>query len=606
MEGVRDALRKAWPYGTLILLGLLAYWPMFQNDFVWDDLKFIVANPAIRGFWPITRFFQVQSSGIAYPLTGDRAAMVFSLALDFALWKLNPFGYHLTNLLLHLLCVFGVAWLALMITRSRGAGFMAGALFALHPGHAEGVIAFAGRSDLLACLFVLLGFWGYYRHRETGGWRRAVWYGVSLVSFLIACFSKETGLALLGLLLVYEVFETPESRIQDLKSKIISLLPFVLAGLVYWVHRTKVIGSQFAGSLWWGGSPYKNFLMAFEVYARYLRLLFFPLSLSPLHMVPVPGGFWDGRVLWGMILLIGTLGILCWSLKKHFWTGFLVSWFLISLAPVANLIPVPGAQILSEHRLYLPSVGACVLGGWGARALYLRARGWTRGCWAGLIGTVLVLFGIRTFSWIPKWKTPLSIARTVVATSPGYVNGYVNLGNALDQEGRFEEAESQYRRALSMNATCAEAHNDLGIELERKKQHEEAKRELLLAVGFKPDYSEAFNNLGNVVSELGELGEAEEAYRQALRLQPGFFQAYYNLGTTLEAEGKLAEAEGAYRETIRLVPNFAGTYYNLGNTLEGEGRWVEAAREYRLYLFYAPNAGNRNDVEALIQKLNSK
>jgi tetratricopeptide (TPR) repeat protein len=572
-----------WLWLLLLLLTLLAFYPMFQNGFVWDDPTFVVGNQAIRGLWPPSRFFQshgLAAKGTFNNLTGDRPVMVFSLALDYAFWRLNLFGYHLTNLLLHLLCVFGVVWLAFSFTRSRMAAFLAGALFALHPGHAEGVIAFAGRSDLLACLFVLLGFWGYYRHRETGGWRRAVWYGASLLSFLLACFSKEPGLALLGLLVVYEVFGVVESRIRNLKSKIIRLLPFVLVGFVYWVHRGKVLGGQFADSVWWGGSPYKNFLMAFEVYARYLRLLFFPLSLSPLQEVPVPGGFWDGTVLWGAALVLGSLVGAAWSLRRHPRIGFLISWFLIGLVPVANLIPVPGL-IAEEHRLYLPSVGACVLGGWGAWVLYGRARNWTKGAWIVLVAGALILLGVRTFLWIPAWRTEESVARAMLASSPQSAPAHYNLGYALGQQGRYGEAEKELRQAIALDPNYAEAYSNLGNALGMQGYPEEAIAAYRQAIALKPDFAEAYSNLGDALRKQGYPEEAIAACRQAIELKPDFADAYNNLGSALRQQGKTDEAIAACRQAIALKPDDAEAYNNLGIALGMQQKYEQAIAAFR-------------------------
>jgi len=521
-----------WVWGVLVLLCVLAYWPMFRNGFVWDDPQFIVKNPVLRSLWPPSRFFQSQGSaaeGAIYPLTGQRPAMLFSLALDYALWKLNPFGYHLTNLLLHLLCVFGVAILFRDVTQSHWAGFLSGALFAVHPGHGEAVIAFLGRSDLLATLFVLIGFLAYSRLSNAQGWRKAFWYGGSLLSFLLACFSKETGLVLLGILVIYEIFVSGVKKFSLLR-----LLPFLVIGAFYWVYRGKVLGGQGAGSEWWGGSPLKNFLMMFEVYARYLRLLFFPLTLSPLHTVPVPGGVWDGRVVWGAFLLLGSLLGTGWGLRKNPRLGLLASWFLIGLVPVANLIPIPGVLILAERWLYLPSVGACGLGGWGAWLLIQRSKGWTRWAWIGLVTLVFVLFGVRTYLWNPAWMTMENVSRAILAADPSCPTGYFNLGKALGDQGRDEESEQSYRKAIRLS----------------------------------PDYPDAHYNLGNLLGKQGRYEEAEKEFRETIRCQPKFLaEVHYNLGVALWEQGKYEETERELREALRLKPDYAKARNLLGKVL---------------------------------------
>jgi len=577
----------------LILLTILAFWPVFRNGFVWDDQEFIVKNPAIRGLWPPSRFFLSQGSaaeGAIYPMTGQRPVMAFSLALDYALWQRNPWGFHLTNFLLHLLCVSGAVLLVWKTSRSPKVGFLAGLLFAVHPGHAEGVIAFLGRSDLLATLFVLMGFWGYIQWRDAGRWRRVLWYGGSLLSFLIACLSKETGLALLGLLLVYEFFgfKGGKSNIENPKSKISRLLPFFLVGLFYWIYRGKVLGGQAAGSAWWGGSAVSNFLMMFEVYARYFRLLVFPTPLSPLHTIPVPGGWWDVPVLWGLGLFLGTVVATIGMLRRKPWTGFFLAWFLFGLIPVANLIPIPGVMIMAERWLYLPSLGVCALAGWGAWVVWSRSRGWTRRVLFALFAVVLFLFLVRTRSWCSVWKTEESIARALVASSPDAAVGHNNLGNILLAKGQAEAAIASYFRALELKPDYADAHNNYGMALMQTGDQEGALREFREAVRLKPKLATAHNNLGIALGKRGQIAESFAEFHEALRLDPKYADAHYNFGLALDENGDVAGAEREYRGAIQAEPYHTRAHAVLGSWFLRQGRLAEGENEVRLALRLDP------------------
>lgn len=577
---------------------------MFGNGFVWDDQQFIVGDPLLRSLLPLSRFFQslgAVEEGTIYPITGQRPLMTFSLALDYRFWRLNPVGYHLTNLILHLLCVFLVALFSWRMSQSREAGFLAGALFALHPGHAEGVIAFLGRSDLLATLFVLTGFWAYAVQERKSGWSKWLWYLGAIVSYLLACFSKESGLMLLGILVVYKLWLLRREHLPLLKP-CLRLVPFLLVALLYWFHRGKVLGGQAAGTEWWGGSPEKNFLMMFEVYARYLLLMVFPLRLSPLHTVPVPQSFWDANVLFGGILLFGTLCTAIWALRRQPRIGFWISWFLLGLLPVANLIPIPG-MILAERWLYLPSVGACILGGWGIWVLFNRAQGWTRKAWVGLVMLALALFGIRTFLWASAWRSEESVAQAIVATSPNSHVGRNNLGNVLLNQGKMAEAEIQLRESLRSKPTYFLAHNNLGIVLRKQGRDAEAEAEFREAIRSKPDYAEAHSSLGITLARRGEFPEAVRELREAIRLKPHLAEVHYNLGLALGRTGEPGEAEKAFREATRLDPSLADAYFNLGIALEEQVRIQEAVEEYRRYLVYAPYARDRGIVEARIRSL---
>ena len=191
----------------LMIVAIGAFLPMFSNNFVWDDQEFIVNNPGIRFIFPISHFFRTQglpASGAIYPATGARPVTTMSLAIDYSIWRLDPFGYHLTNLLLHILCMIGIFLIAKNLWRNFVIGFVTAVLFALHPGHAEAVIAFLGRSDLMATLFIVGGFLIYLKERDAVGVYKIIFYSLSLISFALAVFSKETGLVLFFILILYD------------------------------------------------------------------------------------------------------------------------------------------------------------------------------------------------------------------------------------------------------------------------------------------------------------------------------------------------------------------------------------------------------------------
>jgi tetratricopeptide (TPR) repeat protein len=581
MGKMNGASAKFLNWGLLALLCILAFWPMFRNGFVWDDEQYIVGNPAIRGLWPPGRFLNAyeQLGGIQANPLGQRPVMAFSFALDYAVSKLNPFAYHLQNLILHIVCVLGVAFLAQRLSGSSGAGFLAGALFALHPGHAEGVISFLGRSDLQVTLFILVGLWGYVQHLRFTGSQRAGWYALSLLSFALGCFAKESGLVLVGVLVIYEGFVSGKGAGKWWK-KGLRLVPYLGIALVYaWVWETFKSGEA-AKFTWWGGNPGRNFLMAFEVYARYLRLLFFPITLDPAQRVLVPNGFWDSQALLGLGLLLLSVAGAIWLLLRRPKVGFMVSWFLLGLVPVSNLVPLP-RLIAAERWLYLPSVGLCVLGGWGAWVLYRRTRGWVRAAWIGLIGLVLVLFGIRTWLWNPAWGSEESLAKAIIAADPGYELGYSDLGSALAKEGKYQEAEKECRKAIRLEPNDAIAHSTLGVALAMQGKLAEAEQECREAIRVKPNYAEAYFNLGNVLDGDGRLYEAEQAFRKAIEIKPSYAEARVNLGNTLSGEGKLDEAVESYRDAIKLSPEDAEAHFDLGTVLGQQGKLEESVQECR-------------------------
>jgi tetratricopeptide (TPR) repeat protein len=253
-----------------------------------------------------------------------------------------------------------------------------------------------------------------------------------------------------------------------------------------------------------------------------------------------------------------------------------MSWFLISLIPVSNALPVPGVQILAERWLYLPSVGACALGGWGAWILYRRTRRWMRPGWALVSAIVLLLFGVRTFLWCYSWRSKESLARTMVASAPDEPLGYTNLGVALVEKGKVEEAVGEYRKAIQLKPDFFQAHYNLGNALWHQGKAEEAIAEYRRAVSLDPDFAQAYFNLGLALGERGKVEEAIVAYRRAVQLKPDYAQAHYNLGVTLGQQGKAEEAMAEYRHAIELLPDYAQALENLAAMLDVQGQRKEA------------------------------
>jgi tetratricopeptide (TPR) repeat protein len=588
-----------WLWLLPLLLALLAFGTMFRNGFVWDDAFYLVKNQSLRALWPPAWLWG--SPGPGFPWLGRRPVTALSFALDYALWKGNLAGFHLTNLLLHLTCTLGVMFLARTLFRDRVAVLAAGVLFAVHPGHGEAVVAFLGRSDLLAAAFVLLGFWGYLRSRDAVGLERIGTYVLSLLSFLLACLAKETGLVLMGLLGLYEAFVAAEtkSEIRNLKAKPIKLLPFLLLAVLYLAWRSNPASGTPALPPSWAGNPASLGGTLFGAFADYLRLFLFPLHLSPWYEAAAQGAGFGIKALLGITAFLLSLGIFLFLWKRDSRSAFPVGWFLLGLSPVLLgwLLPMLGLKglgglpgpVVAERWLYLPSVGGCLALGWAYSLLREKVKPAGRAL-VSLGGMALVALLVwRQVSWNPVWRSEENIARAIVAAAPQSALGYNHLGFALWQQGRLGEAEQEIRRAIRLNPGYAEAHNNLAYALWQQDKAGEAEKELREAVRLKPDYADAHIQLGNILLAQRRPAEAEEAYRGAVRSRPDYPEAYFNLGVALAVQGKPAEAEAQYRQAVRLNPDYAEAHNNLGEVLGGRGRHGEAEREFREALRTDPN-----------------
>jgi Flp pilus assembly protein TadD len=599
-------MRTLWEgLGTagLILLCVLVFWPMFSNGFVWDDLVFIRDNAAIRGLWPPARFLD------APPGMGQRPLLMLSYALDFRLYGLQPWGYHLTNLLLHFLCVLGVVFLGKALFKNRPAALFAGALFAVHPGHAEAVISFLGRSDLLATAFLLWGFLAYLGSQKARGLIRGGLYGMSLAAFALACLSKDTAAVFPALLLLWNLIQGQLAR-GTRKKTLLGWLPFVLVLILYSVFRAATAGGLEDKVRWWGGGPVKNALLVFAAYGEYFCLSFLPGWLSPWYeLEQLPGlNLWIG---FGLSLALLTLVAFPLLLRRSSREAFMLGWFALGLSPVLlawffiGFGPrvwgvLPGTMI-AERWLYLPSVAVCLAGAGGWRWLRDRRKPSFRWLWTGLGFIVLVLFGLRTFTWASAWKTQRALGQTILSRFPDSFLGHTVMGAGLAEEGNYNGAVDEYHRAIRLKPDLAWVHYNFAIMLQDMGRAKEAVQEYRAAIQIQSKNPSYHNNLGTILYQQGRLSESESELREAVRLAPEHVRARVNLGNVLDDLGRSAEAETEYREAIRRAPDFTGAYYNLALCLNRQGKKEEAAQALEDYLEHGGT--NRIEVEAMIRTL---
>jgi len=587
----------------LVLLCALAFWPMFANGFVWDDLVFIRDNEVIRGFWPLARFLN------APPGLSQRPLMMFSFALDYHLFGLDPFGYHLANFLLHVLCVLGVVFLGQRLFGEKNAGLLAGALFAVHPGHAEAVISFLGRSDLLASAFLIWGLWAYLKSSSSQNWQRPVLFGAAIMSLALACLSKDTAVIFPGLVVLCDWAQGNLAKGRR-RSTLWRWIPLIMVLLLYGVFRRVTAGDDGGQITWWGGSPWKTVLLAFVAYGEYIRLSMVPLTLSPWYEIEQLGaqGF---RVGLGLALTLLTFAGLVLLVRRSLRGVFLVGWFALSLSPVlvgwllvglgSRAWGVLPGTMMAERWFYLPSMATCFAGAWGWSTLKVKMNGSARTAWIALLALILVLFGAYSLTWCTVWRNQKVLGQTILSRFPRSYLGHVVLGAGLIEDGRIQDGLTHYREAVSLRPDLIWIRYNFAVALRDLGRTKEAIEEYHAVLRIQPQNSSAHNNLGDLLYEQGKLPEAEAEFRETVRLDPDHVSAHVNLGNVLDELGRPGEAEAEYRKALRLDPEFAGAYYNLAIALLHQGKTQEAVQALESTL--AQGGGNRDEVESLLRKL---
>ncbi|MBI3450431.1 MAG: tetratricopeptide repeat protein [Acidobacteria bacterium] len=541
------ALLAVAVYGGAVRDGVVRddYYIVAHNALVTGERSYyIVAHNALvtgeRSPWliPVSHYWAgTDAAGDLYrPLT------VATYWLNARLAGMEPWSFHLVNVLLHGLAAALVTALGLRLTASPAAASVAGALFATHPVLSEAVVSIVGRADILAAIFVL------------GAWRLRDRRGISLVLFGLGLLSKESAIVLPGLLISEDLVRgRARTRLGEYAAH-----GGVIA--VYLAARAAVLGGVHAGAITTAfvGVPFGTRLTtATSVLARYVGLLFYPRTLSADYsyaQITIETNPFAPLVLAGgaAALAAAAVALYAWRRAPVVSIGFLG--FAAALFPVSN-IPFGIGEIMAERLLYLPAVGFCLAAG-AALDAALVARGVRRRGVAALavVAIPVSLFAARAWVRVQDWETPLTFCEATRAASPRSHWAHANCGTVYQNLSRLADAEAEFRRAIEIDPGDAGTYVLLGNVHEAQGRLPEAIGANSEAARRNPRDADALNNLGRLLAATGRPVEAAAALSSALALRPDSAAIAYNLAIALLGAGRLDAAEAQARKILEAHP----------------------------------------------------
>ncbi len=611
---------------VLLTLAILAiYWPVSSFDFVnYDDPIYAAGNPHVQSgitAGSLAWGFKNIEAEFWQPLTW------WSHMLDCQLYGTRAGGHHVTNLLLHiantLVLFFALNLLTSMPWRS---GFVA-ALFALHPLHVESVAWISERKDVLSTFFGLLTLLAYAAYRQTRSpelvlkeaqagaasgveKRRFLYYGLGLLCFVLSLMSKPTFVTLPFLLLLLDYWPLNRLSLADFGSflktgtaPLVEKIPFFAvtatgALSAYWIQASRHnLGGleQYPMSLRFG-----NAVMS---YFRYVRKMFWPIDLAVFYPYPdeCPAAYVAGAG--ALLAIITLLAILYAKRLPYFPVGWF--WYLGTLVPMIGLVQV-AHHAMADRYTYVPLIGCFIVLVWGIADLALKIKVTERAL--ALAGALCLLaiawVGARQVAY---WRNSESLFVHAIAVTENNYVAHDNLGAALDQQGRFDDALAQFQeafrieRARKVNPDLSSIRFDLGTALFRKDRYEEAKTHLRRALEIQPNLARVHHNLACVLALQGNLDEAISEYQAALQIDPQYQEAraclnaimaqrqqaqmamaHYNSGLEFLKQQRAAEGLKEYREALKLRPD-----------------WPEVMNAIASQLATNPNSEARNGLEAV-------
>ena len=549
---------------ALVALGLLvvvSYLPaMLWGGFVWDDSILTDAEPVrdVSGLWQI--WFSpsaIEGEGHYWPL------VYTTFWLEHKLWGFDPTGYHIVNVLLHLANTL-LVWHLVRRLSVPGAWVVA-AVFAVHPLHVESVAWVIERKDVLSGLFYLASALVWMRFVEQPRRGR---YVCSLALYAAGLLSKSIVITLPVALLIWHWWQRGRGTSTDL----LRLVPFGVIGLVITVGDLSFYQSREALSL--GYSLTERTLIAARALWFYVGKLLWPTNLAVIYPL------WDIRVTdplaWGYLIAAVALVVALWHFRHQVGRGPLAGalFFGVTLLPVLGFVDYGYMQFafVADRFQYLVGLGvmAVVIGTvtYGVRRL---SDLWQKGTRV-VAAVVIVVLGLLTWRQASVYQDDETLNRYIIALNPQARDAYLNLGDALYEQGRYAEALDVTRIAVERRPEHFQAHFNLGAILDELGHFDEAETHLRRAIALNPQAQNAYLNLSKALYEQGRYEEALEAARIAIEQDPDFVEAHFNLGAILNMLGRFEEAETHLRRAIVLNPQAPKAHFSLGIALYKQGR----------------------------------
>ncbi len=603
-------IKKIIIYIVLAVVTFAVYWQMHTFDFInFDDVSYVIENSHIQSGITLKGFlwaFGTKYNDLWNPL------IWISFMFDYQLYGLNAGGYHITNLILHIMSALLLFWLFNRTTGAIWRSAFVAAIFALHPLHVESVAWVSERKDTLSAFFWMMTLCLYVYYTEKPVIQR---YMFVLFSFACALMSKPMVVTLpfvmllldywpLGRLQLRKIETKPEpapaankekkrhkSKKGSLAEKASSTPPVFTAsetkigGIIpLWQLREKtpffilsailVIISLYnpnasTGKLIPLSDRIANALVTFVIY---LGKTFFPHNMAVYYPFPAHIPAWQiiGATL--LIILITLSVILMLKRLPYLFLGWF--WYTITIAPVIGIIQVSisAPYAMADRYHYMPSIGFTVIFAWGIPAL-IKQKEIQKMI---LLPTGIIIIAVlAALTWVQcgYWKNSINLFSHTLLVTKNNALAHVNRGSAYDDSGNHQLAIGDYNEAIRLNPDDADAYYNRGNSYAALERHDLAIEDYNEAIRLKPN-AKTYNNRGYSYDKLGRYQQALEDYNQAISLRPDNVKFFYNRGFAYAKLGQNQPAIDDFSEAIRLKPDSTDAYDRRGTVYLIQGQNV--------------------------------
>lgn len=590
----------------------LIYANTLTHDYTQDDAIVIYDNmftqegvsgiPGLLTYDTFYGFFKTE--GKAKLVSGGRYRPLTPImfAIEYQLFGASPGAGHFISVLLYsLLCmlIYKLLVLMLMPNMKDQKGFylfvlFASLLFAAHPLHTEVVANIKGRDEIMSMMGAVLALYYSLKYIDSGRSIHAIW---AALAFFLGLMAKETTITYLAVIPLAGYF----FRSVSLSKVVLPMMGVAASTVLFLIIRFSVLGMDFGGTpmelmnnpyLKFDGNSYVPFSFSEKaatiIYTlgKYIQLLIFPHPLThdyyPRHVEIMSFGNW--KVILSVLAYLGILVVAFKGLKSKKLASFCILYFLITLSIVSNVV-FPIGTNMSERFMFMPSLGFVVLVTY-LLSKYLKSQK----ILIGVLGAVLLLYSVKTFTRNFVWKNDFTLFTTDVKTSSNsakilnaaggaLVTESAKPGNASKKDAMLREAIPYLEKALTIHPNYKNAALLLGNASYYQGDYEKAIKAYERTLQISPEYPDAIKNLaiayrdaGRQAGEVGQdLDKAKSYLKRSVQLMDNDADAYRLLGIVHGMGGEHEEAIKYFTKVTEMQPEIAIGYVNLGKAYQYYG-----------------------------------
>ncbi len=561
----------------LIIAGFIIYSNTFRAEYQLDDGIHILFNDDIKdpgNFAAINKWTEIS----------ERPLSKFTLALNFSLHQYDVFGYHLVNIIIHILTSCFVFLIILEILKSPVfndqqpqknhtiIAFFCALIFLAHPIQTQSVTyivqrmtSLAGLLYLMSVYFYIKGRYFHIQHRKTS----IIWYILAIFAGIAAFLSKQNAITFLLAWLLIELFFIRNKNNKLYKTYLISGFAIIILGIT--------------GALFWKGLPYETseisraeyLITQFRVIIKYIQLSVIPIQQNLDYDFSVSTTIWGVKELLSLGVIILLVGLAIFSFKNYRLFSFGIFWFFLTLSVESSIIPIE--DVIFEHRLYIPVIGIILILVYGLFLILSRKK---ISFFILAMMVITLLFGILTYTRNEVWKTNYSLWKDTYEKSPDKARPNLNYGIAKLEQGDYRGAFELLTRTIKIDPRNMKAYFNRGNVRSYFKDYQGAIEDISIFISEHPDFADAYDGLGKAKLHSGDFSGAINAFNKAIEIDSFHDKAHFNRGT---AKMFLQDYQGAildFNKSMELNSSNPATYNFIGQSYVYMDRKKEAMEHF--------------------------